>query len=654
MDTPQSDKADSLPELFARFGIRGRPGKALSFQPGTQTLDCPRCQANRKGSKSPSLHLKVDADSGGAVWSCFNAGDCEWNAPQAHRLKGAGHSTGMGPPPARSFKKPPTDHLQPADAGLYRFFADRGISREVVDRCGVRSAVAFMPQTGRKEWVIAFPYELNGELVNFKYRTADKKFRQEKDALKCLWRADSLRGQARGIITEGEADAMALLQAGFDAVASVPDGAPERVKEGDPDPADPKFSYLRTAPELFAPADQGGVGLFVLALDNDGPGRVLEAELGRRIGLDRCLRVRWPDGCKDAGDVLRRHGADALRACIDQAEPFPIQGVVRVEDVWPEVEELYARGLPPGAALGWEATDRAEPTTGQPLLSLRPGELVVLTGIPGSGKSALWDAIMVNTARLHGWGWGACSLETPASRHIASLTALAAGKPFGRGPTPRMDLAELRAAGAWVREHFHFVQSDTETPTVDSILARAELLVRHFGITGLVVDPYTEVAKARGQLRDTDMVEEVLTALRDFARRHRVLACIVAHPAKPGQQAPRVPGMYDISGSAHWNNKADVGLSIFRDKENPRAPVELHIKKIRFREVGRLGVAMLAYEPAWGGYVDPHLASYPVEFPPSGEDGDAPQLPKRTRLRPPPGTATALGVLPPVRPYRDN
>jgi hypothetical protein len=52
----------------------------------------------------------------------------------------------------------------------------------------------------------------------------------------------------------------------------------------------------------------------VIAVDNDAPGRRLEDELARRLGRERCWRVEWPVGCKDANDVLVKFDAAELRA----------------------------------------------------------------------------------------------------------------------------------------------------------------------------------------------------------------------------------------------------------------------------------------------------------------------------------------------------
>ena len=44
-----------------------------------------------------------------------------------------------------------------------------------------------------------------------------------------------------------------------------------------------------------------------------------------------------------------------------------------------------------------------------------PGELTLVTGIPGSGKSEWIDALMVNLVQLKGWTFGLCSMENKVS-----------------------------------------------------------------------------------------------------------------------------------------------------------------------------------------------------------------------------------------------
>ncbi len=63
-----------------------------------------------------------------------------------------------------------------------------------------------------------------------------------------------------------------------------------------------------------------------------------------------------------------------------------------------------------------------------------------------------------------------------------------------------------------------------------------------------------------------------------------------------------IPTPYDVSGSAHFRNKADNCLTIWRNESDDAAAVQVHIQKIRFREVGRGGMVELFYDNVSGNY----------------------------------------------------
>ncbi len=65
-----------------------------------------------------------------------------------------------------------------------------------------------------------------------------------------------------------------------------------------------------------------------------------------------------------------------------------------------------------------------------------------------------------------------------------------------------------------------------------------------------------------------------------------------------------VPTPYDISGSAHFRNKADACLCVWRDLLATDGATELHIKKMRFGELGRVGMVQLKYDVFTGRYFD--------------------------------------------------
>ena len=77
-----------------------------------------------------------------------------------------------------------------------------------------------------KDQKLCFPYYLDGQIVNIKSRTKDKKFLQEKNATKCLYNIDTLKtfweetNMKSVIFVEGEMDVLALHEAGFRNVKS--------------------------------------------------------------------------------------------------------------------------------------------------------------------------------------------------------------------------------------------------------------------------------------------------------------------------------------------------------------------------------------------------------------------------------------------------
>lgn len=71
------------------------------------------------------------------------------------------------------------------------------------------------PFARQSDPVAAFPYRRGGEIVNVKYRSLSKRFRQEKQAEKVLYGLDDVMNSSEVIIVEGEMDKLALDQAGI-------------------------------------------------------------------------------------------------------------------------------------------------------------------------------------------------------------------------------------------------------------------------------------------------------------------------------------------------------------------------------------------------------------------------------------------------------
>jgi twinkle protein len=208
-------------------------------------------------------------------------------------------------------------------------------------------------------------------------------------------------------------------------------------------------------------------------------------------------------------------------------------------------------------------------------------------------------------AEREGWRFAVCSFENPPEEHISKLVEKRLRLPFWDGPRQRMSEAELAEASDWVDDHFVFIRADDEAPTIDWILEMAVAAVVRYGIRGLVIDPYNEIEHKRpGTMSETEYVSQLLGKVKRFAQTRGVHVWFIAHPAKmlrdKNGQVP-TPSLYDISGSSHWVNKADIGVVVHRTHDGT---TEIHVRKVRFKWVGRQGMATLDYDRATGVYSD--------------------------------------------------
>jgi twinkle protein len=408
---------------------------------------------------------------------------------------------------------------------------------------------------------------------------------------------------AQIVWVENEHNKRALSVAGFRSVVALPTG----MGPVDPKQYAPILHCLKTDHSRL-----GSVVRHVLGLDADDSGFALEAELARRLGPERCVRVRWPEGCKDANDLLTKHGVEEVQWYIEHATPYPIEGAVGIDDYREEIRRLYEQGRPHGVSTGWTTLDA--------YYRVFPGQLTVVTGIPGSGKSNWLDCLLVNLARTHGWSIAIFSPENlPLEQHMAEMAAKYLKKPFYDGRTPRMTPVERDDALAWIADHFTWIMPKSEDDwEIERILTIAGKLCCRAAIRGLVIDPWNELESLKpSTMMETEYVAHVLKRVRVFARQRAVHVWLVVHPQKllrDKKSKYPVPTLYDCSGSANFRNKADNGIVVWRDLDGAdRDEVELHVQKIRFRYVGKRGMCRLYYNAVCATYSEQ----------PAGGDGAA-------------------------------
>jgi twinkle protein len=453
-----------------------------------------------------------------------------------------------------------------------------------LERRGIQSDTARQMQLStvkdsQGNWLV-FPYRLDGQLVNRKFRmTAEKQHRMDTGGKLCLWNAEALRlphvvnGGASVIITEGEFDALIAIQSGFAATVSVPNGAPaERID----DPVNSnRYRFLWESND-----DLERVKQFVLATDGDKPGLTLAHDLASILGPERCRFVTYPEGCKDLNEVFLAEGAVGVSRVIDQAKPFPVKGLYRIDD-FPDAPELQAMET------GIDCLNDN--------MKIVLGTLTVFTGYANMGKTTVMNTIIAH-AISHGVPVCVASFETaPKPILIDGLARALIGcseYEFDKHPLRRSAYNEISGKLSIISNAL----DEALEFDIDTFLDTVRASVIRDGTRLVILDPWNELEHKRN--RDETMTEYVGRAIRRvkaFARRFNVAFWIVAHPTKPMKGTNAIPSLYDVSDSANWSNKADYGL-VYHRQDKTVNEAQLAVVKVRMGLPGQCGVQMVKFD----------------------------------------------------------
>jgi twinkle protein len=455
--------------------------------------------------------------------------------------------------------------------------------------------------------ILVFPYLEAGQEVNAKYRAAGKRLWQKVGGKKTLYNSDVLddpalkTGEAALVWVEGEPDCLAVIQAGYPFVVSVPDGAPAaRDKNGKPFPPvpqtaddidpehDDKYSYIFNNWDRLKEIKR-----HILFTDGDEQGERLRDEIARRLGRVRCSFVRFPDlkGEKpDANEVLKQQGASAVCRLIHDAAPFPVRGIYHLRD--------FPDAPPPTVySTGFGRLDTPAHAPGLCSIMLATGMFMVVLGAPGSGKSTWTLQTLCQTVKLHHWNAGIASFEMPTVPYVRDiLRTHHAGK-----ARPDWSSDDRELADEWINRHFAFFHIDPRTededPTLEWLIDRAADAVIRDGIKVLLIDPWNELEHCRRKdENETQYANRAIRALKRFAHSYDVLVIVVVHPTKSGgMKESGDMSLYDADGSAAWVNKPDIGIVV--DRNETLGETFIHGKKFRFKALGNRGSTSFKFDP---------------------------------------------------------
>ena len=538
----------------------------IKFSRAGGKTKCPKCKDNRKSGNEKDNPLSFMDDN---FAKCHNCG--------AEFLVDRQGYTAAKSDKKYEFPTPITEY-NGVDQNVADWFQNkRAISIETLKKLRVTSS----------NKSIEFNFFEHAKRINVKYRSANKTFRMHAGCKLIFYNLNALYAtEGDIIITEGEIDAMSYIESGLSNVISVPNGASK---------GSMNLEYLNHHYHLFEDATRVKNKLkplkrIIIATDDDEAGYALRKELIRRLGAAKCW-IADLQGANDPNELLTTKGKVAVFNSISNARPAPFDDVKTVYDVREELEKLRLNGLQPGCQVGSEKF--------QELFSFEQPRMTITTGISTHGKSEFVDDITARLSCFNDWKFGVFSPENfPIEYHISKLVSKLVGKAFND-----IKGAELDQAYDFISKHFYWIYPEDDNYTLDNILRISDLLVSRYGINGLIIDPWTEIDKLGKN--GTEDINEYLSVMSRYKRNKNVHIFLVAHPTKMGKDEQGkvfVPDLMNISGSGHFYNKTDGGITVYRNFANDT--VEIHVNKIKFKHLGKIGVAIMLYNLKSGRYED--------------------------------------------------
>lgn len=405
------------------------------------------------------------------------------------------------------------------------------------------------------------------------------------------------------IITEGEYDAMAAAQGMMHA-------KPDHPLSGVPAISLPN-GCNSLPPELLPCLEQ--FDRIYLWLDNDKPGQDASDKFARKLGIHRCMIVRPPDcmkdAPKDANDALRmmnrareaetiakRSEATSKKTgkavqveqntqlvefkkshltlipdMLDAAKPISHQRLETFSSLRGEV--LRNIRQPQQQASGTAISSM--PGLSKMIMGLRKGELALLTGPTGCGKTTLLSQISLDLAKQGAstlWGsfeirnpmllekmmsqFGGLNLKTLSEEGLESLADDFESLPlkfmnFHAGT----DLSQVLEA-----MDFAVYRDDVQHIIIDNL----QFMMPRASIPGITSPSGTSTYSSR-QMTNFDKFAQqdaVIDEFRRFATEKQVNIILVIHPRKEDEN--QMLGMSSIFGSAKATQEADLVLILQR------------------------------------------------------------------------------------------
>ena len=448
----------------------------------------------------------------------------------------------------------------PISDAVLNWFEQRGIDCETVSYAGIYSAKTFLGYQ-----FVTFPcFDEKGEVANNRGGTLEgdqlvdlERMDGGKDMFYNMQALDLAAKENKPLVVcQREMDVLSFLQAGYPwAIGYI---------EGD----ELLWDYL---------GKFKGVKKVILAGYNNDAGKAFNELVSKKLGLGRCGYIEFPDDCITANDVLVKQEKGALNQLLRCAKNYPVVGLYKPNEFPPLPEEFKT---PYKTGMGREHDFH---------IKVMLGKLMIVTGVPGHGKSEWADTLCLNLAKNYRFPICVCSSEIDNEEYEENTI-----RRYLRRPLQNCGVQEPIKAKQFYQNHYTFITNTTMDDelelTLEKLIELAEVAIIRDGCKVVMLDPWNEIEHCRkSNETETEYTGRAIRMLKRMAKVYKVLVIVVAHPKMPEQGKLKCPTMYSISGSANWFNKADYGIILWR--EDPTGDLsEVRIAKIKRQgPMGKLG-----------------------------------------------------------------
>lgn len=520
--------------------------------------ECPYCQG---GSHKDKDTFSINLENG--TFYCFRSG-CGKKGHFVELARDFGFQLDFGE--AKPYKQLPQRKIEIRPAAI-TYLESRGISRVVAEEYKVTTAKD-------NQNVLVFPfYDENGIMQFVKYRKTDfdrakdkNKEWSEAGAKPILFGMQQCQDKTALVITEGQIDSLSVAEAGIKNAVSVPNGA-----RG--------FTWYQHCADWLNEFEE-----IIVFGDNEHGQITLVNELQARVSQKvRVVRVVDYLGEKDANDILRKYGKEAIIKAIENAEVPKLKNVKKLS----EVKSVNLMDMPK-VRTGLHELDKV-------IGGLYMGQVSLWSGKRGEGKSTLASQVIAEAVDQN-WNVFVYSGELPDYHFKRWLDMQLAGPDhltknediFGDTYYTIPDDVQKKI-NDWYQDKIYIYDNayipETASET-ETLLTTVEKVIKQYDTKLICLDNLmTAMEQVDGKDNLYTAQSNFVWSLKNLAMRYNVHIMLVAHPRKTqiGEMSND-----DISGSGDITNKVDT--VIFYGRKSSAEDGEGHITVTKNRLTGKLAV----------------------------------------------------------------